>query len=289
MPSPFRGRVGKSLLGVAALLVVAGGASFAVAASGSQSATSVIIGCQQNSNGSLRIVTATTDCRSNETAISWNVQGPAGPAGSTGAQGPQGATGATGPTGETGETGPTGTKGDTGGTGPTGPAGPSGDAGETGPTGPAGPKGDTGATGATGATGPQGPQGPSGGSGSGIPGHVVRTFLADLTDASTPVATFPSLPAGAWLLTLSGSVTTLGPAVSVECTVDDNLVGNNVLSYTAAFPGELRTLAITRAIATFGGHDIHVLCRAQTVGGTARVLNVVAVATPVPSNFVLDY
>ena len=84
-------------------------------------------------------------------------------------------------------------------------------------------------------------------------------------------------------------MTTLGLAVAVECTVDDNTVGNNVLSYTVAFPGDLRALSITRAIATFGGNDIHVLCRAQTVGGTARVTNVVAVVTPMPASFVTEY
>jgi Collagen triple helix repeat (20 copies) len=285
MPGPFSGRVGKALLGVAALLVITGGASYAVAASGSGSATSAINGCEQNSNGSLRIVTATTDCRSNETSISWNVQGPAGP---TGAQGPAGATGASGPKGNTGDTGPTGANGDTGETGPTGAKG---DTGDTGPTGPQGPKGDTGATGPTGPQGPQGPQGPPGsGGGSTLPGHVTRAGLVDLSDAFTPVATFPSLPAGTWLLTVSGSVTTNGsPAVTVECSVDDNLVGNNTNSYAAAFPGELRSLAITRAIATFGGHDIHVLCREQTVGGSARVLSLVAVVTPVPGNVILDY
>ena len=60
-------------------------------------------------------------------------------------------------------------------------------------------------------------------------------------------------------------------------------------SYTAAFQGELRGLSITRVIATPGGQDVHVLCRSQTVGGTARVLNVVAVATPLPANAILDY
>jgi hypothetical protein len=118
---------------------------------------------------------------------------------------------------------------------------------------------------------------------------VTASGLTDLTNAESAVATFPSLPTGAWLLTVSGSITTLGPAVDVECTVDDNLVGNNRFSNTDAFPGELRGLSITRAISTPGGRDVHVLCRAQTVGGTARVLNVVAVATPLPGNVILDY
>ena len=149
--------------------------------------------------------------------------------------------------------------------------------------------GAQGPQGQTGATGPQGPQGPPGSGGAAsTPAHLVRTFLIDLTDVNSSIATFPSLPAGAWLLTLTGSITTLGSAVTVDCTVNDNLSGNGIDSQTAAFPGELRGLSIVRAIATFGGNDIQVLCRSQTTGGTARVLGVVAVMTPLPGSFITD-
>jgi hypothetical protein len=253
-------------------------------------------------------------------------KGDTGPKGDTGDPGPKGDPGATGEQGLQGAPGAGAydlalSQGFAGSLGDwlASLVGPKGDTGATGDT---GPKGDTGADGAsvsntplgvgdphcpnggamftvgggaatyacTGATGPTGPQGPAGsGGGSTTPGYVTRTGLASLTDGNSPVATFPSVAGGTYLLTLSGSVEALGPAVTVECSVDDNLFGNNTNSYTAAFQGELRSLSITRAVATFGGHDLHVLCRAQTVGGTARALSVVAVLTPVPGNYILDY
>ncbi len=101
--------------GVGALVVggVTAGATLAFA---STPATSVLIACQSPS-GFLRLVSSTTDCRSNETAVQWNVQGPTGPQGNTGPAGPQGVAGPIGATGATGPAGPAG---------PTGPAGPSG-------------------------------------------------------------------------------------------------------------------------------------------------------------------
>ena len=324
----FSDRVGRRVIVLAALLGVVALASLvtaAVSSTSSTSSTTTIYACQAASTGALRAVSAGTLCKSNEIPLSWNVEGQpgaagaTGPAGPTGATGPAGPSGATGPAGEKGETGatgakgdagangsagatgPAGEKGDTGGSGPAGATGPKGDpgadgsngaAGATGATGPAGAKVTTGATGpagATGASGPQGPPGPPGACGSSIPAHVVRSYLTDLTDTASPIATFPNLPTGTWLLTLSGSVTTLGLAVTVECTIDDVLQENGVPAYTAAFQGELRTLAITRVIATPGGQDVHILCRSQTIGGTARVLNVVAVATPLPGNAILDY
>lgn len=302
--SRVTGRLGRRVLVLAAAVGVAAGAGMATAAVLSSNSTTTAISACEGQAGLLRVVTDTSACRSNETPLTWNVQGPAGSTGPAGATGPAGSTGATGPAGGTGgagASGATGPKGVDGGPGATGATGPQGDPGSdgapgaTGATGPQGGPGSNGTPGATGATGPAGeagatgPQGPPGSGGSNIPAHVTTSGLTDLTDAETAVATFPSLPTGAWLLTLSGSITTLGPAVDVECTVDDNLVGNNRFSNTDAFPGELRGLSITRAISTPGGRDVHVLCRAQTVGGTARVLNVVAVATPLPANVILDY
>ena len=254
-------------------------------------------------------------------------QGPKGDSGAQGDPGPKGDTGASAfevavSQGFVGSVGGwlqslIGPKGDTG---AAGQPGQKGDPGQQGQQGQQGQKGDTGASvvntplpvgdatcpnggamftvgggsptyACTGSTGPQGVQGPpgTGGGSTATPGHVTRSGLTPLTDAFTPVVTFPSLPAGAYLLTLSGSVDALGPAVTVECSVDDSLLGNAFNSYTAAFPGELRSLSMTRAIATSGGRDIHVLCREQTVGGSARAMNVVAVATPIPGNVVLNY
>ncbi|HVC87716.1 MAG TPA: hypothetical protein VNC40_09865 [Gaiellaceae bacterium] len=63
----------------------------------------MIEACSNNTNGLLRIVANNqTDCRTGETAISWNVVGPQGPAGS---QGPQGPAGSQGPQGAAGKDG----------------------------------------------------------------------------------------------------------------------------------------------------------------------------------------
>jgi hypothetical protein len=105
----------------------------------------VIHACYVKSGGALHVIDASvTNCKKNETAIDWSVQGQAG------APGPVGPAGATGPAG------------------PAGPQGLKGDAGPAGAAGPQGLKGDTGATGpqgSQGAQGPQGTQGPQGAAG----------------------------------------------------------------------------------------------------------------------------
>jgi Collagen triple helix repeat (20 copies) len=92
---------------VAALLVAAG-VAYATIPDGS----GVIHGCYARSGGSLRVIdNGVTNCRSGETALQWNVQGPPGPQGqqgTTGPQGPAGAEGATGPQGPAGPQGPSG-------------------------------------------------------------------------------------------------------------------------------------------------------------------------------------
>lgn len=52
-----------------------------------------LVGCVQRSNGSLRIVSGVADCKANETAVTWNREGPVGPAG------PAGPAGVAGPAG----------------------------------------------------------------------------------------------------------------------------------------------------------------------------------------------
>jgi hypothetical protein len=86
----------------------------------------------------LRVISATDACRRGETALDWNIQGPAGPAG------PQGNIGPKGDKGDTGATGPQGPTGPVGATGSQGPTGPKGDAGAVGPAGPIGPTGISG-------------------------------------------------------------------------------------------------------------------------------------------------
>ncbi len=165
------GRALRLLLIVGVTLGAAAGAAYAVSAH--QVSTSTINACK-GPFGLLRIVNDPSDCRHNESAISWNVQGPkgdpgpagpAGPKGNTGAQGAKGDTGAQGTKGDTGPQGPMGVPGPIGPMGPAGLdgiAGPQGPAGPAGATGAPGPKGDKGDTGPAGAQGPQGPQGPAG-------------------------------------------------------------------------------------------------------------------------------
>jgi hypothetical protein len=129
-------------LGLATLIGLTG---TVVAAHPGPVSNQVIHSCVNNTNGESKIVTATTTCGPNYTALDWNAVGQPGPAGPVGPAGPIGPAGATGPQGAQGPIGPIGPAGATGATGATGPAGP------------AGPIGPTGATGATGATGPQGP------------------------------------------------------------------------------------------------------------------------------------
>jgi Collagen triple helix repeat (20 copies) len=82
----------------------------------------VIHACYAQSSGAVRLVESATNCKNNETAITWNQTGQTGPQGPVGPQGPQGATGAQGPAG------PQGPQGVQGATGPQGPAGPAGTA-----------------------------------------------------------------------------------------------------------------------------------------------------------------
>ena len=56
-------------------------------------APGAIQACYDNANGNLRRVTSASQCRHNETPISWNIAGPAGPRGPAGPQGPAGAPG----------------------------------------------------------------------------------------------------------------------------------------------------------------------------------------------------
>ena len=73
----------------------------------------LIYACVNNSSGSIHIVSATTTCTNNESALVWNTEGPTGPQGATGPAGPTGSQGATGPAGvgTTGATGPSGPQG----------------------------------------------------------------------------------------------------------------------------------------------------------------------------------
>jgi hypothetical protein len=113
-------RAGIATLASVGVLTAAGVAYAAIPGS-----DGVINGCYNtgsNPSGQLRVIDAAAGgkCSKNETALSFNQQGPEGDKGDTGPQGPKGDTGATGPKGETGATGATGPAG------PQGPAGPAG-------------------------------------------------------------------------------------------------------------------------------------------------------------------
>lgn len=157
------------LVAVALGALLARGAAFAVSAT-LTSTPSVIYACQSNTNGSLRVVSATTGCKNGETAIQWNVQGPQGDTGPVGATGPKG------------DTGPAGNPGATGATGSQGPQG------DTGPAGASGPKGDTGAAGAPGATGATGPQGATGPPGSGGPVASLYQHTHEFSNTAIQIA-----------------------------------------------------------------------------------------------------
>ncbi|HEY1813893.1 MAG TPA: hypothetical protein VGG74_16190 [Kofleriaceae bacterium] len=74
--------------------------------------TSVINACMLNRIGTIRLVAGAAQCLPQlETAISWNVQGPAGVAGAAGAIGPQGVAGSAGVQGPQGAQGPQGPQG----------------------------------------------------------------------------------------------------------------------------------------------------------------------------------
>ena len=99
-------------------------------------------------NGDVRIVDRGERCKSQESRMSWSIEGP---------QGDRGAIGRRGPKGDTGAQGPQGAAGPAGAPGAPGAQGPAGAQGEP------GPKGEPGTDGAAGPPGPAGPQGPAGG------------------------------------------------------------------------------------------------------------------------------
>lgn len=101
-------RLGTFLLGVLVTAVSIGAVTNASAANDKS-----ITACANKKTGAMRLLTK-GKCKSTETSLSWNQQGPtgntgeAGPAGPAGTAGPTGAAGATGATGARGASGPAG-------------------------------------------------------------------------------------------------------------------------------------------------------------------------------------
>src|SRR5262249_36430659 len=89
-----------------------------------------------NHEGELRYAGPSGQCRKEETALAWNVQGLVGPAGPAGQDGAPGAPGAQGPAGLVGPAGADGPPGPMGLQGPPGLPGLNGPAGDMGPAGP---------------------------------------------------------------------------------------------------------------------------------------------------------
>jgi collagen triple helix repeat protein len=164
------------------MLLVVGVATLAVAKTdGDDTVIRACVKSDTPGNGQVRIASAAESCRSNETAIQWNVTGPPGPAGPAGPAGPQGPAGPAGSQGPKGDDGPQGPAGPAGPQGDMGEQGPQGDDGARGPAGPAGPQGDTGPQ------GPQGPEGPQGPAGPGLGGLQVIEQLSELNGDDTKV------------------------------------------------------------------------------------------------------
>ena len=93
--------IGAALTALAALIIAP------TIATGTIPNNGVINACYVKSGGVLHVIDASVrNCSKNETALSWNVTGPAGSQGATGPAGPQGTTGPQGPQGATGPQGP---------------------------------------------------------------------------------------------------------------------------------------------------------------------------------------
>jgi hypothetical protein len=186
---PGRRTLAAACAGVIAGTIIAGGFAYA------ESTGNTIYGCVDKSTHVLRVVGVTTTCKSVETKISWNRQGPAG------------ADGLTGPAGPAGARGPQGLQGAKGDAGPHGLRGPKGD---TGPQGPKGQDGKDGAQGSKGDDGKQGPAGPKGEDGkdgkdgaSGTKGHTIsRTFtITEAGDSSVSCASNEVVTGGGYIAT----------------------------------------------------------------------------------------
>lgn len=112
------------LRGAAVVAVVSMGAAGIAAAT--IPSNNVIDACYSKSGGTLRVIdSSVTKCKSGETSLAWNVQGPKGEQGETGPMGPAGPMG---PQGIQGIPGPDGPQGLPGPAGPIGPAGPGAEA-----------------------------------------------------------------------------------------------------------------------------------------------------------------
>jgi hypothetical protein len=134
--SPFReekemyiSKKALAVIGVLILIIAAVGVGYA---QGDETITACV-----KKNGQVRFLTEENpQCKTNEIAMTWNIQGLEGPQGPEGPEGPQGPEGPEGPQGPEGPEGPEGLQG------PEGPEGLQGPEGPEGPQGPEGPAGE---------------------------------------------------------------------------------------------------------------------------------------------------
>ena len=83
-------------MSIAAIAALASATGIAYATAAATTAPTTIQACQNATNGLLRVVADASFCRTEETPISWNVQGPRGEQGPPGPPGPAGPPGAGG-------------------------------------------------------------------------------------------------------------------------------------------------------------------------------------------------
>jgi hypothetical protein len=118
-------RISRFALLVSAALVSAGATMLVATAGIDRTSTATTIhACAKLHDGRLRRVAPNAQCRHDERALEWDVQGPQGEAGPAGPVGPPGLPGPAGEAGPAGATGPVGAAGAPGPPGPQGPPGP---------------------------------------------------------------------------------------------------------------------------------------------------------------------
>lgn len=90
MAQRLSGKLSVSITAVAVVLVVAILTGIGVAVTVRAQDDNEVIHACAGGNGKLRAVDSAEECRNNETALEWNVQGPQGDKGDTGEPGSQG-------------------------------------------------------------------------------------------------------------------------------------------------------------------------------------------------------
>jgi hypothetical protein len=221
--------------------------------------------------GALRVVAATMKCKSKETALSWNKEGPPGERGSAGEKGAAGERGSAGAKGDAGERGSAGEKGGTGERGP---------AGEKGATGERGPAGEKGAT---------GERGPSGGSPVAYEAETEGT-VNQLPSSETTLA-HVTVPAGKYLVSAKTWVIDEGSKLGVRAGVLCFLYGikhnGQVTEYQsidiaswAGVPGETEdgrgeaasTIVLQGPVTIKGSSELALVCRNTSNAGADEIV-----------------